>query len=245
MFLQRVYHRFSLFPSLTPRIPLSSSTAHKFGCTRVYSKPFKSHKISCSSSFSAMAAEDRGGGPNGSVSSPGSLEVDFEDNLGGYRLPPPEIRDIVDAPPLPALSFSPLRDKILFLKRRALPPLAELAKPEEKLAGIRINGGCNTRSRMSFYTGISIHNLTDDGTLGPEKEIYGFPDGAKINFVCWSRDGRHLSFTIRFDEGRSMSLQENSSDSGKLKVWVADVETGEARPLFQSPDMYVNAVFDK
>ncbi|KAJ4958109.1 hypothetical protein NE237_025220 [Protea cynaroides] len=67
---------------------------------------------------------------------------------GGYRLPPPEIRDIVDAPPLPALSFSPQRDKILFLKRRALPLLSELAKPEEKLAGIRIDGKCNTRSRM-------------------------------------------------------------------------------------------------
>lgn len=66
----------------------------------------------------------------------------------GYRLPPPEIKDIVDAPPLPALSFSPQRDKILFLKRRALPPLEELAKPEEKLAGIRIDGKCNTRSRM-------------------------------------------------------------------------------------------------
>lgn len=66
----------------------------------------------------------------------------------GYQLPPPEIKDIVDAPPLPALSFSPQRDKILFLKRRALPPLEELAKPEEKLAGIRIDGKCNTRSRM-------------------------------------------------------------------------------------------------
>lgn len=67
---------------------------------------------------------------------------------GGYRLPPQEIRDIVDAPPLPALSFSPKRDKILFLKRRSLPPISDLARPEEKLAGIRIDAKCNTRSRM-------------------------------------------------------------------------------------------------
>lgn len=67
---------------------------------------------------------------------------------GGYHLPPSEIRDIVDAPPLPALSFSPQRDKILFLKRRALPPLTELARPEEKLGGLRIDAKCNTRSRM-------------------------------------------------------------------------------------------------
>uniref|UniRef100_A0A2N9IQG8 Probable glutamyl endopeptidase, chloroplastic n=1 Tax=Fagus sylvatica TaxID=28930 RepID=A0A2N9IQG8_FAGSY len=189
--------------------------------------------------INAVAGEDGGGGPNGSVSSSATATppTDNEDDLGvGYRLPPPEIKDIVDAPPLPALSFSPHRDKILFLKRRALPPLAELARPEEKLAGIRIDGKCNTRSRMSFYTGIGIHQLLPDGTLGPEKELHGYPDGAKINFVTWSQDGRHLAFSIRVDD------EENSSS--KLRVWVADVETGKARPLFQSPDIYLNAVFD-
>lgn len=76
------------------------------------------------------------------------LCVDDLGTSGGYQLPPSEIRDIVDAPPLPALSISPYRDKILFLKRRSLPPLIDLAKPEEKLAGIRIDGKSNTRSRM-------------------------------------------------------------------------------------------------
>lgn len=72
-----------------------------------------------------------------------------DSSLGnGYRLPPPEIQNIVDAPPLPTITFSPHRDKILFLKRRSLPPLAELARPEEKLAGVRIDGKCNSRSRM-------------------------------------------------------------------------------------------------
>lgn len=154
----------------------------------------------------------------------------------GYRLPPTEIRDIVDAPPLPILSFSPHRDKILFLKRRSLPPISELAKPEEKLAGIRIDGQCNCRSRMSFYTGIGIHQLMPDNSLGPEKEVHGLPDGAKINFITWSPDGRHLSFSVRVDE--------EDGSSGKLRVWVADVETGKARPLFQNTEIYVNAVFE-
>lgn len=66
----------------------------------------------------------------------------------GYQLPPSEIRDIVDAPPLPALSISPQRDKVLFLKRRSLPPLIDIAKPEEKLGGIRVDVKSNTRSRM-------------------------------------------------------------------------------------------------
>lgn len=154
----------------------------------------------------------------------------------GYRLPPPEIKDIVDAPPLPALSFSPLRDKLLFLKRRALPPLAELARPEEKLAGIRIDGKCYTRSRMSFYTGIGIHQLSPNGMLGPEIEVHGFPEGAKLNFVTWANDGKHLAFSVRVDE--------EGTEDGRLQVWIADVETGRARPLFKSPEICVNAVFD-
>lgn len=39
--------------------------------------------------------------------------------------------------------------------------------------------------------------------------------------------------------------QEDNNTSSKLRVWVADIETGYARPLFQSPDIYLNAVFDK
>ncbi|KAL9263833.1 putative glutamyl endopeptidase, chloroplastic [Drosera capensis] len=131
-----------------------------------------------------------GGDSNGSVAAGAAAAAAVADDYqedsslaGGYQLPPPEIRDIVDAPPVPALSFSPNRDKILFLKRRALPPLADLARPEEKLAGIRIDGKCNSWSRMSYYTGIGIHQFKDDGTLGPEKEIHGLPEGARINFV--------------------------------------------------------------
>jgi hypothetical protein len=66
----------------------------------------------------------------------------------GYELPVQEIMEIVDAPPTPVLSFSPKRDEILFLQRRSLPPLAEFARPELKLAGLRIDPAYNGRSRM-------------------------------------------------------------------------------------------------
>lgn len=110
----------------------------------------------------------------------------------GYSLPLSEIKDILDRPPIPAWAFSPHKNKILLLKRRVLPPLAELARPEEKFAGIRIDGKSNTRSRLSSYTGINIHHLLPDGTLGPEKEVRGYSGGAKINFVTWPPDGRHI-----------------------------------------------------
>uniref|UniRef100_A0A2P2LJY6 Probable glutamyl endopeptidase, chloroplastic n=1 Tax=Rhizophora mucronata TaxID=61149 RepID=A0A2P2LJY6_RHIMU len=256
-FYNKVHLRHSIisfeYPSLPPLSLPSALKLSRFGSVRTPSN-LRTHfrdaarlRLIMSAATSrlgnllplcSIAVEDVGGDANPSVSSSsvGAITEDDEALGGKYQLPPPEIRDIVDAPPVPALSFSPQRDKILFLKRRALPPLAELARPEEKLAGMRVDGKYNARSRMSFYTGIAIHKLMPDDTLGPEKEIHGFPDGAKINFVTWSIDGKHLSFSVRFDE-------ENGSSS-KLRVWVADVETGKARPLFQSADIYLNAVFD-
>lgn len=165
-------------------------------------------------------AAESGRGSNGAAAaSCSSAATGFQDSsLGnGYCLPPPEIRDIVDALPLPMLSFSPLRDKILFLKRRSLPHLAELARPELKLAGVRIDGKSDSQSRMNPQD-------HDDGSLGPEKEIYGFPCGAKLNFVTWSNDGSCLAFSVRTDE--------EDGSSSMLNLWVADVVTGKSRPLF-------------
>nr|XP_043616072.1 probable glutamyl endopeptidase, chloroplastic [Erigeron canadensis] len=183
--------------------------------------------------INVMASEEDAAVPTKSS----SLSPEYADDelSSGYRLPPSEIRDIVDAPPTPVLSISPHKDKVLFLKRTSLPPLSELAKPEEKLAGIRINRKSNARSRMSYYTGIGIHDFEDDDTLGSEKLIHGFPEGSKLKFVTWSTDGKHIAFSILED-------QEDDGDA-KIRVWVADVETGKARPLFQSADVFLNAVY--
>ncbi|KAL9263834.1 putative glutamyl endopeptidase, chloroplastic, partial [Drosera capensis] len=51
-----------------------------------------------------------------------------------------------------------------------------------------------------------------------------------------SNDGQHLSFSVRVDE--------EDGSSSKLTVWIANMESGEARPLFQSSDVYLNALFE-
>ncbi|XP_045796881.1 probable glutamyl endopeptidase, chloroplastic isoform X1 [Trifolium pratense] len=245
MRMHTLYHRLTLLSfssplSLLPLAPPLHLTLRRR--TTANFSSMSTSRLRHIAPLAAISTEDGAvGASNGSVSSSSTADAsnDYEDDsvLGvGYRVPPPEIRDIVDALPVPALSFSPFRDKIIFLKRRSLPPLTELARPEEKLAGLRIDGHCNSRSRMSFYTGLGIHQILPDGTFGPEVEIHGLPEGAKINFVTWSPDARHLSFSIR--------VNEEDNNTSKLSVWIADVETGKARPLFQSPDVYLNAVFD-
>ncbi|XP_002992516.2 probable glutamyl endopeptidase, chloroplastic [Selaginella moellendorffii] len=155
----------------------------------------------------------------------------------GYQLPAPEIRRIVDAPPNPALSFSPKRDKILFMKRTSLPPLSELARPELKLAGLRIDPECNCRSRMSSYVGLGMSSLSDDGLVGVERLVTGLPAGARINFVSWSPDGSHLAFVL-------WGIDKEDGTRSELGLWIVDVQTLEARELIGPPNYCLNTVFD-
>eukprot|EP00850_Spirogloea_muscicola_P015508 SM000119S25651 [mRNA] locus=s119:274744:280961:+ [translate_table: standard] len=180
----------------------------------------------------AAAAASSNGAHGGAAAAP-----EEDRSGGGYRQPPPEIAAIVDAPPTPALSFSPLRTEILFLERPALQPVAELARPELKLAGIRLDPECNTRSRMSFYTGMKVAKLAEDGTLGPERAITGLPEGAKINFVSWSPSGKYIGFTLR-------TTEEEGSARDLLGLWVVDVAGGQARHLMGPSDYALNTMFD-
>ena len=67
--------------------------------------------------------------------------------------------------------------------------------------GLRIDPEMNSGSRMSYYTGLSFVDMTDDLVLPAPREatmpITGFPEGFWINLVSWSQDGKHIAFTVR------------------------------------------------
>ena len=71
-----------------------------------------------------------------------------------YRLPPRVIVDILDAPPTPSVSLSPDHSHMILMARENLPPLKEMAKPMERLAGIRIDPDTNARHGPRRYIGL-------------------------------------------------------------------------------------------
>ncbi|GAB4818840.1 hypothetical protein N2152v2_005886 [Parachlorella kessleri] len=158
----------------------------------------------------------------------------------GYRLPPAEIAEIVDSPPEPLLSFSPDRKLVLQLSRPPPhPPIAELARPELKLAGLRIDPELFARSRMSYYIGAEYTEFTDDLVLpirnGQSHKLKGLPPGMWINYLTWSPNSTYLAFTLRSAGG------EGDPPRGPLQLWVADIATGQARKLLEQP---LNVVFE-
>ncbi|CAL5225819.1 g8598 [Coccomyxa viridis] len=158
----------------------------------------------------------------------------------GYMKPPQEIIDLVDIPPEPNLSFSPDRTKVLQLyKPSPLPPISEIARPELKLAGLRIDPDMTSGSRMSYYTGLTIVDMTDDLVLPAPRDattpITGYPEGFWINLVSWSPDGKHIAFTVRSPG------QPGDPPRKPLELWVAEVATGQARCLTK---LGLSSVFD-
>ena len=66
-----------------------------------------------------------------------------------YRQPPAAVAQILDAPATPTALLSPDRARIVLLERPGLPSITEIAAPEYRVAGIRLNPRTSGPSRQS------------------------------------------------------------------------------------------------
>src|SRR5215217_4467420 len=107
----------------------------------------------------------------------------------GYKKPPKEVLDILNAPVTPTASISPTRDNIILSTGLRYPPLADLAQPMLRLAGRRINPASNSPHRLQYSVALSLKRIAD----GAEVKV-DVPPGAKITNVEWSDDGKHFAF---------------------------------------------------
>jgi dipeptidyl aminopeptidase/acylaminoacyl peptidase len=138
-----------------------------------------------------------------------------------YQKPPEVVRKILNAPPPPAASVAPTRDRLLLLQARRHPAIADLAPPMLALAGRRINPRTNG-PHLSFasYSGFTLVMVADG-----QQQPVTLPRDAKPGAPVWSPDGKAFAFT-------------NTTENG-IELWVGDAATGKARPL---DGVAVNAV---
>lgn len=130
-----------------------------------------------------------------------------------YQTPPKALADLVTAPLTPNVSMSDKGDMMLILEQAAAPGIDELAQPELKIAGLRLNPANTGPSRARYITGLKLKKLTDKN----EKAITGLPATSLISFVQWSPDGTKVAFA-------------NSTDS-QIDLYMADVATASAKKV--------------
>src|SRR5471032_2988763 len=139
----------------------------------------------------------------------------------GYQLPPAALQALVDAPRAPALSLSPRRDLAALIQTQPLPGIVEVAQPELKLAGERINPRTCAASRFSFGTGLALLDVAN----GQEMAIRGLPRGLRLADLSWSPDQRHLAFSHVAFKGERAAVE----------LWLIDIAVRKARRLSSQP----------
>jgi len=134
-----------------------------------------------------------------------------------YQKAPPPLDRVLEAPFLPAFSVAPNQQTALLLEQRTWPGLAELAEPELRLAGLRINPQNFAPSRNWYYTGMTLKNLNG----AAERPVQGLPAQARLSNIHWSPNSRWVAFT--------------QTSAQAVSLWVLDVAQGQARQLSELP----------
>ncbi|NNU16835.1 S9 family peptidase [Parvularcula sp. ZS-1/3] len=145
----------------------------------------------------------------------------FADNA--YRLPPQEISDIVTRAPAPSVTISPNGEVMLLLQREALPPVSELGKEMERLAGMRLDPATNDVFNPRNVVGLQIKDIV----TGEVRDV-SLPGEVDLSDFNWSPDGRYAAFS------------QTNADS--MSLYVLDTESGKARRVLRDG---LNLVFQE
>jgi dipeptidyl aminopeptidase/acylaminoacyl peptidase len=130
-----------------------------------------------------------------------------------FQRPAPVIADLVDVenPPTPLVDA---QARVLALYRRpALLSLADLAQPELRLAGLRINPRTHNAARTRSLQGLTLQELA----TGKAIPITGLPAGLRFEHPVFAPGGAHLAL---------VELQATG-----MALWTVDTASGQARRL--------------
>lgn len=130
-----------------------------------------------------------------------------------YQRPPDGLARLVEAPFTPVASVDPKRQWLLLLGVSAYPPLQELAQPEVRLAGLRLNPARFGPSQPHDYRGFTLQRLSDKSI----QRLQGLPPQVRIGDIAWAPDGRHLAFSVL--------------EPTHIALWVLELASGKAREL--------------
>jgi dipeptidyl aminopeptidase/acylaminoacyl peptidase len=130
-----------------------------------------------------------------------------------YQTPPKALADLVNAQPTPSVSVNSKGTLMVIIERSDLPNIADLAQPELKLAGLRINPLTNGGSRQSYFLNFKLKKLSDNS----ETQVTGLPQNPKFGALMWSPDETKMAFTNTIDD--------------KIELYILDIATAKASKL--------------
>ena len=157
--------------------------------------------------------------PAALVTPAGAAEPAPPPGKSGYDQPPQHVLDVLHAPSPPQPIISPTRDSILLVSWVEYPPIAQVAEPYLKLAGVRVEP--RTRRKHDTPGGYGVTPCAQtfalvDVATSRETPI-ALPPGGCADGVAWAADGKRFAF------------RNTSADA--VELWIGDATTGATHPL--------------
>lgn len=112
----------------------------------------------------------------------------------------------------PLVSISPTGEHMLLLETIRHLPIAELAQPMLRLAGLRINPRNNGPHRWPCLVSLKLKRTGDEGEV-----CLMLPHNARVGYPLWSPDGKRFAFT--------------NTTTGDTELWVGESATGHVHRL--------------
>ncbi len=137
----------------------------------------------------------------------------FAQDDAGYKLPPKDIADLLLAKLTPFVSLDSKAEWLLLSERNSYPSVEELAQPELRIAGLRINPNNFANSRQNFINNFILRNIK----TGKEYNVSGLPAPLMAGNISWSPSENKIAFT--------------QTSNSRVDLYVIDVATQKATKI--------------
>ncbi|MET1054031.1 MAG: prolyl oligopeptidase family serine peptidase [Pedobacter sp.] len=141
----------------------------------------------------------------------------FAQDAVSYQLPPKAMADLLLAKPTPTVSIDSKAEWMLMSERNSYPSVEQLAMPEFRIAGLRINPLNFSLSRQIFISNFSLKNIKTSKTAA----ISGLPSPLFASLPEWNPGETKISFT-------------NTTSAG-VDLYIIDIATAKATKVNKQP----------
>lgn len=108
-----------------------------------------------------------------------------------YKTPPKEIMDLVLSKPTPGVIIDQKGEWMILTERSDFPTIEDMAQPELRIAGLRINPRNFGPSRTGYSINLQLKHIPTKKTY----EISGLPANLRAGSIQWSPDDKKFAFT--------------------------------------------------
>lgn len=130
-----------------------------------------------------------------------------------YKTPPKDIMDLVLSKPTPGVNINSKGEWMILTERSDFPTIEDMAQPELRIAGLRINPKNFGPSRTGYSVSLQLKHISSKKAY----DISGLPENLKAGAIQWSPDETKFAFTNTLLD--------------RIDLYVVDIDTKTARKI--------------